>query len=378
MAFQTLPVTTNIQNQFQLLESDDSVIAYHCDRAFSLIENDIQMAEAESKYEARVYTIWSRFGNDLCSCSRCNDSNSELECHNQFYLPTIKSTKAHKMPDGALCIYNTESRELDPVLLMEAKTLELQDNEHWRSPGAITLERPSIFIQGIYSSLLIFDERKEIEVQKFIKRYLDATKKKIRETYAGSQEQRQSISAIIKRKPRPSDPHIQIPRDLLPKLVFFNEPIVLGNPARSYNPVILKAVKTILDKAGIVQQQPSWFTTDTANVDLENYESLNMNIGWKNVHDAYARSVNKEVDDFRANLGIDIWSPSNQSDSSYMDVDSPEEIIASKRDPYPPRRKVTGVVLDFNRDSAKAEDPNSDNSTTQMATGAGLGSPFRA
>ncbi|KAJ3759910.1 hypothetical protein EV360DRAFT_69102 [Lentinula raphanica] len=190
---------------------------------------------------------------------------------------------------------------------------------------------PVLVAQGIYLSLLLFDKEEEENVQNFIDEYLSSTKSKLEaEAAAGSAQfqkyQWSDIESLMKRQHEPGDPSIDIEKQMLPELIFHNEPLVLGNPAHSYNPVVMHAIKDILDQHNIILQ-PSWFTDG-----LENYEvqpSPEKESGLEDIYNAYTVPVNQDIMQHIFKLSMDKVSPSTDSgDSSYkssdMNVDSPE------------------------------------------------------
>ncbi|KAJ3830735.1 hypothetical protein EV361DRAFT_980868 [Lentinula raphanica] len=382
----------------QQLEEDPSVIIYPRTQSFLLVENDIQLAEAQSNLEARVYPFILRLAYDLCMASMCSDPDATLECHPQFSL-LDDGNGIVVIPDGALCMFNKRTQILIPVLVIEAKSLSKINwakNITWRSPegrlkargsacltlhmdqlrkqaanafpllsaAGVPTKLPLIVGDAIYVSLLLFDKEKEENVQRIIDEYLSSMKEQLK---AASQSE---IESFMQRKCEENDSFIPITQDMLPELIFYNEPLILGDPAHSYNPVVLNAIKVILDHADVALQ-PSWF-----NAGLENYQaysSPDQELGLMDIYHGYANPVDLILNNF---ISEEISTPSKSSDNSgdsswkgsdmSVDLSTDSPPVVRRRS----RRTKISRVLTY---EGVVEDDDQEHDT---ASGAGLGSPF--
>ncbi|KAE9387903.1 hypothetical protein BT96DRAFT_948017 [Gymnopus androsaceus JB14] len=173
---------------------------------------------------------------------------------------------------------------------------------------------------------VIFQQNRDREVKAndHIKRMVEAAEK-----------EQESIAAALKRKRQqniqgPSTPprkrqrteihdsdirttmDISIPDELLPVLIYFNEPLVLEESAEEYNPAFLQVIRNETKMMLFAQKHGE---------------------GLEKLRQVYLRYVSQALDDHRTELHSDLYSPPQDSkDETYRPAPSRSQDVG--RSPY--------------------------------------------
>ncbi|KAJ3745870.1 hypothetical protein DFH05DRAFT_1524147 [Lentinula detonsa] len=264
---------------------DPSVLLYTEKEFFALLESNNQVAQLHSSSESRLYPPLSRiawFGH--------------------------KRMSTFRLPDCAGCIYDRCRLLVAPAFLMEAKRLGPTRGHDWCTATGAHVKASRHFIKalpqvrdqvqhafdsfaegpdhnyvfihvGIFWSLLLFkkeDEKAIREIEIIEKqRILGPSSAKSRLKKRSRLSSSSDGSPGPKTPPRPSNlspsaaatPFVSpvsssdspIPDELLPEVIFFNQPLVTGLPATVYSPPFRQALSIVMDAAGF-SLQPTWLT----------------------------------------------------------------------------------------------------------------------
>ncbi|KAF9038404.1 hypothetical protein BDP27DRAFT_780022, partial [Rhodocollybia butyracea] len=124
---------------------------------------------------------------------------------------------------------------------------------------------------------------------------------------------------------------IDIPDRLLPRLVYVNEPLVVGQPVEKYNPTFLEAVASTMTHNGFVLQ-PSWFDVPP------NFNSEpKLNVGMKRLRLAYVRPLRNDMSDKTMAVQDALFSPLH--DPTDLTYRGPRANQGLDRSPYPARNR---------------------------------------
>ncbi|KAJ3915800.1 hypothetical protein F5877DRAFT_81484 [Lentinula edodes] len=338
------------------LYNDPSVVVIRKEEFLTRLRNNINLAQSQHRSESRLYPLLNRIVSDLCSFAKHvseEQGSRELQCHSQALFPGEENH--NQVPDFAACTFSADSLHMSPAFWFEGKALPLEkDEESWQSEkvrmralarfGSSIPQlrqqadnafkyfqhgptRYHVFVLvGIFWSLLVFDKQQEDAVRDYIKQKEEEAKQELVDVAKNLIDKKNQASeppASKRRRGTEDTPvakspeivmktEITVPDHLLPRLLYVNEPLVVGNPVENYSPNFLKAVASVMDQNHFVLQ-PSWFDLPP------NFESQpNLTEGIRRLRLAYEQNLSNEVDNEKMALEDHLYSPPQDlNDTTY-------------------------------------------------------------
>ncbi|KAF5345733.1 hypothetical protein D9757_013303 [Collybiopsis confluens] len=355
-------------------QNNPSFIIYTEAESMKRLECNLQIAMKDPMNEYKLYPLINRVATDIAISTSCiNEQHSHLlEVHNQAFFGTSKAD--FRLPDCAACFFDFETGVHFPAFWFEVKPLPA--HEDWRTPEAEiraiqefeniipqvrsqvekalrvfpSIDKCYVFIVvGIYWSLLRFEREREEGARQHTESWFEhkpdfpltnpipaaqsTTPTRKRRRKDSGEATRPGIYHSTTLDPlskQSSAPDITFPKEFLPELLYFNEPLIMGTPVDQYNPVFLRAVQQALSEHHC-SMQPSWLSSPD---DFDNNLAGDLSAGLEKLASAYALPI---VDELTKNImeqeDAEWPTPQNKSDSTYL----PGKHQALERSPYPRR-----------------------------------------
>ncbi|KAJ4494464.1 hypothetical protein C8R41DRAFT_829101 [Lentinula lateritia] len=270
-----------VLNNDQMLKdlyNDPSIVVIRKEESLTRLRNNINLAQSQSESESRLYPLLNRIVSDLCSFAKHASEEQggiELQCHSQALFPGEENH--YQVPDCAACVFSADSFRMFPAFWFEAKALPLEeDEESWQSAkarmSALEVFGDSIpqlrqqannafkcfehgptsyhvfLLVGIFWSLLIFEKQREDDARDHIGKMEAAAKQELEGVAKKLIDKKNQALGhpaakrrrITKGTPAAKNPEIvtkmdiTVPDHLLPRLLYVNEPLVVGNPVENY------------------------------------------------------------------------------------------------------------------------------------------------
>ncbi|KAE9409831.1 hypothetical protein BT96DRAFT_984188 [Gymnopus androsaceus JB14] len=250
--------------------------------------------------EVRLYPLIDGVMQELCLLAQSLKEGRILQCHSQALF---SGTEGSQTPDCAACIFDLTSETWNPAFWFEGKALE--DDDDWRTSdeAAAASRADTITLLGTSGC------------------YWSLTKKKRQKLNATLTTKGEEPPKKKRRKEAVPDPgiyntfNITISADLLPELVYSNEPLVFGKPSKEYNPAFLDTVSVVM---------------------IHNEFDLQL-LGLEKLQDGYLLDVIDDIEQHNMSAEDEIWSPSpDPTDTAYRASTS---TTAARTEPYPQRER---------------------------------------